>query len=48
METTHSEQIAIDGNKDPSVKESLFYMVFLLTIYDHGPCERLFRSAASE
>ncbi len=33
METTHSEQIAIDGNKDPSVKESLFYMVFLLTIY---------------
>lgn len=33
METIQSEQFTIDGNKDPSVKESLFYMIFLLTIY---------------
>lgn len=33
METIQSEQFTIDGNKDPSVKESLFYMNFLLTIY---------------
>lgn len=33
METIQSEQFTIDGNKDPSVKESLFYMIFLLTTY---------------